>query len=143
MINNPIESEIEVEHKVFRDFNMRQLVCLTIGGFIALLMYLFFKDVMLMVVFSLPFALVLGYFSRKDELGRPAEEIFMQKVCQHVYKNSKRTMRTKNGYVKLYNNAYKNMDRHKNDKKIPLIKRLKYQAQMRKKIRESEKKAIK
>ncbi len=143
MINNPIESEIEVEHKVFRDFNMRQLVCLTIGGFIALLMYLFFKDVMLMVVFSLPFALVLGYFSRKDELGRPAEEIFMQKVCQHVYKNSKRTMRTKNGYVKLYNNAYKKINKQKKDKKISFFKRLKYRALMRKKVRECERKAIK
>ncbi len=142
MINNPIESEIDVEHKVFRDFNMRQLICIIIGAFIALLMYLFFKDVMLMVIFSLPFALILGYFSRKDDLGRPAEEIFLGKVRRHVYKNSKRTMRTKNGYVKLYNTMYRSVKPVKH-KKDPFMKRLKDGYQLRKKIRENEKRAIK
>jgi len=141
MLSNPIESEIEVEHKVFRDFNMRQLVCLLIGGAIALCMHIFFRDVMLMVIFSLPFATILGYMSRKDDYGRPAEEILKKRLERSVYKNDKRTIRTKNRYVALLNRGY--ADLRKGSKQGFSLKRIRDQRAVNKRKNLSDKKSIK
>lgn len=111
MLSNPIESEIEVEHKVFRDFNVRQVICLIIGGFIGLCMYVYFRDVVLMVGFSLPFGLVLGVISRKDDNGRTAEEVFIKKAAGAIYRNDKRVFRTRNRYVKLVNEEHERTGR--------------------------------
>ncbi len=141
MLSNPIESEIEVEHKVFRDFNMRQLICLLIGGAIALCMYIFFRDVMLMVIFSLPFATILGYMSRKDDYGRPAEEILKKRLERSVYKNDKRTIRTKNRYVALLNRGY--ADLRKGSKQGFSVKRVRDQRAVNRRKNLSDKKSIK
>ena len=106
MLNLPIESEIEVEHKVFRDFNMRQTVCLVIAGVIAVIMYAIFRNWMLMVGFTAPFALLLMYFAKPGENGEKAEEVLMKASERFFYKNQTRVYRTKNRYFRLMNNAY-------------------------------------
>ena len=106
MLNLPIESEIEVEHKVFRDFNMRQTVCLVITGVIAVIMYAIFRNWMLMVGFTAPFALLLMYFAKPGENGEKAEEVLMKASERFFYKNQTRVYRTKNRYFRLMNNAY-------------------------------------
>ncbi len=107
MLNLPIESEIETEHKVFRDFNMRQTVCLVITGGIAIVMYMIFRSWFLMVAFTAPFALLLMYFAKPGENGEKAEDLIMKAAEKHFYKNQTRIYRTKNKYIPLMNNAYR------------------------------------
>ncbi len=87
MLNLPIESEIEVEHKVFKDFNLRQTVCLAISAVIAVVMYLIFRNWLLMVAFTAPFALALIYLAKPGENGEKAEEVLMKLAERHYYKN--------------------------------------------------------
>ena len=138
MLNMPIEQEIEQEHKVFRDWNMRQVIAILAGGSIAIAFYLYFRDWMLMVIFSLPFALVLGYFTKKDDNDRPAEEVFMKKAEQKIYKNETRKYRTRNMYFPLMNSYYGKM--RKKDAGLKVVqKELKKQEKIRKKKMKSSK----
>ena len=112
MLNLPIESEIEVEHKVFRDFNLRQTVCLGISAGIAVIMYLIFRNWLLMVVFTAPFALLLIYLAKPGENGEKAEEVLMKFAERHYYNNQMRSYKTRNRYVPLMNGAYRRMRKH-------------------------------
>ena len=109
MLNLPIESEIEVEHKVFRDFNLRQTICLVVSGVIAVIMYLIFRNWLLMVAFTAPFALLLIYLAKPGENGEKAEEVLMKFAERHYYNNQTRSYRTRNRYVPLMNEAYRRM----------------------------------
>ncbi|MBQ7724357.1 MAG: PrgI family protein [Lachnospiraceae bacterium] len=109
MLNLPIESEIEVEHKVFRDFNLRQTICLAVSGVIAVIMYLIFRNWLLMVAFTAPFALLLIYLAKPGENGEKAEEVLMKFAERHYYNNQTRSYRTRNRYVPLMNEAYRRM----------------------------------
>ena len=109
MPNLPIESEIEVEHKVFRDFNLRQTICLVVSGVIAVIMYLIFRNWLLMVAFTAPFALLLIYLAKPGENGEKAEEVLMKFAERHYYSNQTRSYRTRNRYVPLMNEAYRRM----------------------------------
>ncbi len=142
MLSCQIESEIETEHKVFRDFNMRQTVCLIIGGFIALCMYLYFRDVMLMVVFSLPFACVLALISRKDDNGRPFEEVFLKKLQKLYFKDDFRVARTKNGYVRLLNDEYQRIRAADSKNKVVVKAARNRRKAVRRKVKSSRMKAL-
>ena len=109
MLNLPIESEIEVEHKVFRDFNLRQTICLVVSGVIAVIMYLIFRNWLLMVAFTAPFALLLIYLAKPGENGEKAEEVLMKFAERHYYNNQTRSYRTRNRYVPLVTEAYRRM----------------------------------
>ncbi len=109
MLNLPIESEIEVEHKVIRNFNMRQTVCLGISGAIAVIMYLIFHNWILMVAFTAPFALILMYFAKPGDNGEKAEDQLMKLAERHYYRNQVRIYRTENRYIPLMNRAYRRM----------------------------------
>ena len=109
MLNLPIEREIEVEHKVFRDFNLRQTICLVVSGVIAVIMYLIFRNWLLMVAFTAPFALLLIYLAKPGENGEKAEEVLMKFAERHYYNNQTRSYRTRNRYVPLVNEAYRRM----------------------------------
>jgi len=111
MLNLPIESEIEVEHKVFKDFNLRQTVCLGISAGIAIIMYLIFKNWLLMVAFTAPFALVLIYLAKPGENGEKAEEVLMKLAERHYYKNQARGCKTRNLYAPIMNQAYRRMQK--------------------------------
>ena len=112
MLNLPIESEIEVEHKVFKDFNLRQTVCLCISAGIAVIMYLIFRNWLLMVAFTVPFALVLIYFAKPGDNGEKAEEVLMKLAERHYYRNQARGCKTRNLYVPLMNSAYRRLKEH-------------------------------
>ena len=109
MLTLPIEGEVETEHKVFRDFNMRQTVCLCIIAVIAIIMYVIFRNWMLMVGFTTPFALLLMYFAKPGENGEKAEEVLMKAAERHYYKNQTRVFQTKNQFIPLMNRAYGRM----------------------------------
>ena len=109
MLNLPIESEIEAEHKVFKDFNLRQTICIGITGVAAVIMYLIFHNWVLMVAFTAPFALILLFFAKPGENGERAEDILRKAAERHYYRNQTRSYRTKNRYVALMNREYKRL----------------------------------
>ena len=109
MLSLIIEGEIEKEHKVFRDFNMRQTVSLIIIAIIAIIMYVIFRNWMLMVGFTAPFALLLMYLTKPGENGEKAEEVLMKAAEKHYYQNQTRVYRTKNQFIPLMNRAYGRM----------------------------------
>ena len=133
MLNLPIESEIEAEHKVFREFNLRQTICIGITCVAAIIMYLIFRNWMLMVAFSAPFALVLLFFAKPGENGEKAEDIIRKSAERHYYRNQTRSYRTKNRYVALMNREYRRLAAE--DQKDPKRVRKLRQAQKRREKR--------
>ncbi len=143
MLNMPIENEIETEHKVWMNFNMRQVIAIIIGALVAVGMYLYFRDWVLMVIFTLPFAAVLGFFTWKDENGRPAEEILLKKVQETIYKNTTRKYRTKNGYMPLLNAFYGKMKRRDSNNKLAVKEIKRAEKQKKKRMKTSKVRGIK
>ena len=76
---------------------------------IAITWYLLLRDWVLMVIFTLPFALLLLFFAREREDGKKAEEVMEEKMEAFVFKNGKRKYRTRNQYVTLLNRGYRKL----------------------------------
>ena len=142
MLNLPIESEIEVEHKVFKDFNLRQTVCLAISAGIAVVMYLIFRNWLLMVAFTAPFALALIYLAKPGENGEKAEEVLMKLAERHYYRNQARGYRTRNLYVPLLNQAYRRIRRHDLSDKRTAGKIAAMEKKSRKRVKRAENRGI-
>ena len=113
MLSIEIEKEIREENKVLTigslSLNARQTVCMIIGMVIAITWYLLLRDWVLMVIFTLPFALLLLFFAREREDGKKAEEVMEEKMEAFVFKNGKRKYRTRNQYVTLLNRGYRKL----------------------------------
>lgn len=106
MLNIPIESEIEQEHKVIKGFTMRQVVCIGVVLGFAVLMYVLTLNWIAMVIFTLPLVAVALWLMKENDNGKKSEEIFLISMQRKIYKNDKRRYRTKNSYVRLMNSAY-------------------------------------
>ena len=142
MLNLPIESEIEVEHKVFKDFNLRQTICLCISAGIAVIMYLIFRNWLLMVVFTAPFALALIYLAKPGENGEKAEEVLMKLAERHYYRNQARGCKTRNLYAPLFNRAYRRLKREDMSDQRTAGRILKEEKKSRKRAKRSENRGI-
>ena len=117
MLNLPIESEIEQEHKVIKGFTMRQVVCIGVVLGFAVLMYILTLSWIAMVVFTLPVVAIALWLMKENDNGKHSEEIFLINMQRKVYKNDKRRYRSRNHYVLLMNKAYG--DIRKRDAKDP------------------------
>ena len=109
MLTLPIETEIETEHKVIHNLNMRQTILFGSVGVIAVASYAITRDLIIAAAISLPFALAAAYFSRKTSYGLDPEELILMKIKRFLYKNGSRKYRTKNRYFGLMNQAYRAM----------------------------------
>ncbi|MCR5101723.1 MAG: PrgI family protein [Butyrivibrio sp.] len=128
MLNLPIESEIETEHKVIRDFNVRQVISILIAAVIVLIFYLYVgRDVLFTMGFAFPVGAVAAFFAKPSDAGLPAEKIILKKLQIYFYKSEMRKYRTRNMYMPVINDAYKSLKNKDNTKQI------------RKEIRKAEK----
>ena len=146
MLNIPIEKEIRHESTVLNigmlSLNARQTVLGIIGLVIAIAAYLIFRNWILMVVFTLPFAAILLFLAKPDVNGKKAEEALMEKAELMVYKNDKRKYRTKNQYAALMNGAYRKMREEDEADRAARKEKIRREKEIRKKRRASRMREI-
>ena len=106
MLTLPIEAEIEQEHKVIRNLNKRQTVCVGIITGTALISYALSENVLYTILVTAPIGCCLAYFGWKITDGLKAEEILWRRLQKILYKNGTRKYRTKNSYFELMNSGY-------------------------------------
>ena len=108
MITLEIEKEIKNENKIIMGFTLRQAV--TFGAVIVILVaeYFLIRPTSNILIIS---GIVLGagayYLSFYKKNGMNMEYFLVKKVRQYILANSARKYRTKNGYVRIMNEAYK------------------------------------
>ena len=125
MITLEIEKEIKNENKIIMGFTMRQAV--TFGAVLVILVleYLLIRPSSNILIIS---GIALGsgayYLSFHKKNGMNMEYFLIKKVKQYVLMNNSRKYRTKNGYVRILNEAYRD-DRNKDMSDRRKRKRLK------------------
>ncbi len=125
MITLEIEKEIKNENKIIMGFTLRQAVTFGVVIVIMVAEYFLIRPTSNMLVMS---GIVLGsaayYLSFHKKNGMNMEYFLIKKVKQYVLANSARKYRTKNGYVRIMNEAYR-MDRERDLGDVRKRKRLK------------------
>ncbi len=106
MLTLPIESEIEKEHKVIRDFNKRQTACAVVIGASVIIMYSYAGSVELGIALASPVIALAGAFGWYKKGTLNAEEVVLKRVKEYIYHNKTRKYRTKNLYFSLLNKGY-------------------------------------
>ena len=107
MISVDIEKEIKKENKVLGNFNLRQVICISIGVIAGLLLYFITKltiDVLIIPFFCI--GGIVAYVGWPHKNNLTAEQIIEKKISRMLYKNEARKYRTLNSYVSLLNKAY-------------------------------------
>lgn len=108
MLILPIEKEIETDHKIVANFNMRQVIALAIAVAAVVVFYYLIGNILWVVLCSLPFALVAAIFGWYSKNGLMVEDLALKMVQQKIYKNETRKYRTKNQFFAVFNKAYAN-----------------------------------
>lgn len=126
MISVKVEKELKGENKIIAFFTFRQAICATVVLIILALYYFLMRPTTDMLV---PVALLLGagawYIGWHEKNGMHTEYFIFKKIKEAVLMNTNRKYRTKNQYINLYNDAYRE-DRNKDlldNKKKHIIKK--------------------
>jgi len=102
-----IEPEIEQEYTFIKNFTLRQSLCGLLVISLCLFFYFLVKRWEVAFVCVLPFALVAFIFGWWKENGLKAEDLAIQILQKHFYKNVGRASRVKNKYILVANRIYK------------------------------------
>ena len=133
MISVDIEKEIKKENKIIGNFNLRQVISISVGVVLAGLLYLI-TDLTIEILI-IPFFIIgsiVAYVGWPHKNNLTAEQVIEKKVSRLLYKNETRKYRTLNSYVVMLNKAYTTQkQKDLADKKI--AKKIKKQEKMKKK----------
>ena len=138
----PVIKEIETEHKVYKDYNMRQMIGIVATVIFFFIFYIIFRDLIVAVGFSIPIALISVFFSKSSDIGITPEESILKKAQTHYYHNESRKYRTRNRYMFMYNTAYKKMRNKDNSNKNVTKQIRKTEKDKVKRMKQSKIKAI-
>ena len=106
MLILPIEKEIETDHKIVGNFNMRQVIYLAIAVAAVVAFYYLIGNIVWVILCSLPFAFVAAIFGWYSKNGLMIEDLALKMIQQKIYKNETRKYRTKNAFFDVFNKAY-------------------------------------
>lgn len=138
----PVIKEIETEHKVYKDYNMRQMIGIVTTILFFIIFYIIFRDLAVAVGFAVPIALLSVFLSKSSDTGITPEESILKKAQIHYYHNESRKYRTRNRYMSMYNTAYKKM-RNKDNNNKNVVKQIKKTEKVKvKRMKQSKIKAI-
>ena len=108
MVTFEIEKEIKQENKVFRGLTIRQMIfgILFLGLLIA--EYMIIRPTPNIMMFSgAVIATVLWNFILRKKHGIPMSYFIKKNIKTYILSNTRRKYRTKNKYVEILNNAYR------------------------------------
>lgn len=138
----PIVKEIETEHKVFKEYNMRQVISMIATAIVFVVFYIIFYSLTVAIGFTVPFAGLFLLLSKSSSTGLSAEETIMKNAKEHYYHNSSRKYRTKNKYAIMMNSSYKKLRNADCGDKAVLKQMKKDKKNKERKIKKSKVKAI-
>lgn len=106
MLILPIEKEIETDHKIIGNFNMRQVLALAISVVAVVFFYFVIGNLLWVIVCSLPFAFVSAVVGWYTKNGLMVEDLAGKMIQKKIYKNETRKYRTRNSFFAVFNTAY-------------------------------------
>lgn len=109
MIAVQVEKEIKQESRVIGRFTLRQVIFLVSALIIEAAMYYIVRPtVETGMGIGMCIGVIAWYFGFHKKNGIYVEYFVIKKIKQLVYRNVKRTYKTKNGYVLMLNEYYQN-----------------------------------
>lgn len=108
MLILPIEKEIETDHKIVANFNMRQVIALSVAVLAVVAFYFLIGNLLWVILCALPFAFVAAIFGWYSKNGLMVEDLALKMIQLKIYKNDSRKYRTKNSFFEIFNKAYAN-----------------------------------
>ena len=112
MLNLQIEKETEQKHGVIKgkDWDIRQTACIlgamVVTGLCWGMFKLDFTGIAVVAVICSAIAWLLGWYNKS---GLKIEQLLVKWVQKSMYKNSRRSYHTRNGYIDLMNGAYRQL----------------------------------
>ncbi len=106
MITLEIEKEIKNENRIIMGFTLRQAI--TFGTVIVILLAEYFlirPTSNILIISGIALGAAAYYLSFHKKNGMNMEYFLIKKVKQYILANSARKYRTKNGYVRIMNEA--------------------------------------
>ena len=107
MITLEIEKEIKNENKIIMGFTLRQAITFGVVIVILLAEYFIIRPTSnILIISGIALGAAAYYLSFHKKNGMNMEYFLIKKVKQYILANSARKYRTKNGYVRIMNEAY-------------------------------------
>ena len=106
MLILPIEREIEGDHKIFKNFNLRQVLALILIIGLSFIFWTMTDDVFATILLDAVPCTVAIIFAWYKKYGLRAEDALIKQVVDKKYKNNQRRYRTKNRYFQMYSTVY-------------------------------------
>ena len=135
MIELPVEKEVNKKNKIFKGFTLRQMIAIVTGfgagALVTLLTGLPIEEAWYVFLIGGVIIWGLGWYNKN---GLFIEHLLAKKIRILAYGNNKRSYRTMNRYISVYNKEYDNLKRkdYSDKKYIKKVKRAEKQLKKKK-----------